>query len=68
MLLREGRDSSWCQEGPSWGSERWRDEHGTGTHCSPSSQSELPPYQQPKIPEGSKAVNVREAKSGKKIC
>lgn len=38
---------------------------GTGTCNSPSCRSELPPYQQLKIPEGSKAVNVREAKSRK---
>lgn len=36
-----------------------------GTGDSLSSWSELPLYQQLQIPEGSKAVNVREAKSRK---
>lgn len=65
LLLREGCDRSQCQEGPSQGSEAWRDRHGTGIWDSLSHRAQQAAYQQLKIPEGSKAVNAREAKSKK---
>lgn len=65
LLLHEGCDRSQCQEGPSQSSEGWRDRHGTEVCNSLPHRAQRPTYQQLKILEGSKAVNVREAKSRK---
>lgn len=67
LLLCEGCDRSQCQEGPSQGSEGWRDRHGAGIWNSLSHRVQWAEYQCLKILEGSKAVNAREAKPRKEF-